>query len=179
MKLLALSGSARSLSTNSALLRELAAQAPAGLIIDVYDQIASLPIFSPDLDSGPKPPVVADFIARIAACDGLLIACPEYVRTLPGGFKNALDWLVSGNDITFKPVALAHASHRGDDMLATLRLVLQTVTTRFADDIFLRIPLTRLTPAEVTQKLTLPDHRAEIARFLARFRDFCRAPLPD
>jgi NAD(P)H-dependent FMN reductase len=66
--------------------------------------------------------------AAVARADGLVIACPEYVRALPGGFKNAVDWLVSRDEIIVKPIALIHASHRGDDMLEQLRLVLGTVS---------------------------------------------------
>ena len=64
----------------------------------------------------------------IARSDGVLVCSPEYVRGIPGGLKNAIDWLVSGDQIVGRPIALVHASHRGEDMLQALRAVLSTVS---------------------------------------------------
>lgn len=174
MRLLAISGSARALSTNTALLRAIAGQAPPGLRLEVFDGVAGLPVFSPDLETPAPPPSVRDFTARVAAADGILIASPEYVRSLPGGLKNALDWLVSGEELIAKPVALVHASHRGDDMLQALRLVLSTVTARFAADPFLRLPVMKKSPAEISALASLPENRRRIADFLDHFRHLCR-----
>lgn len=97
-------------------------------------------MFSPDLEGEHLPAAVRDFTKIVAENDGLIIASPEYIRSISGGLKNAIDWLVSGEQIINKPIALLHASRRGDDMLAGLRTVLSTVTDRFAADIFLRAP---------------------------------------
>src|SRR5579863_6457092 len=120
MRILAISGSARRASTNTAFLRAAAAVAP--FEVTVFEGVGRLPVFSPDLDEAP-PAVVRDYIDLVSRCDGLVIASPEYVRSLPGGMKNAIDWLVSRDTLVGKPVALMHASHRGDDMLDALRKV--------------------------------------------------------
>ena len=111
MRILALSGSARRLSTNTALLHALARAAPEGVEVRVYDRIADLPVFSPDLDDAP-PPVVQDYIAEIGAADALVISSPEYVRALPGGLKNALDWLsrLPAAPLRQKPILIQSAS---------------------------------------------------------------------
>ena len=178
MRILALSGSARRASTNTALLRALRDLAPEGIEVTVFDGVGGLPVFSPDLEGPLAPDAVRDYIARVEQADGVLIASPEYVRSLPGGLKNAIDWLVSGDAVVAKPIALAHASHRGDDMLAALRTVLATVSTRFAPDIFLRLPLMKMTPAEIAQFMALPDNARQAQDFLRDFAGFCAATSP-
>ncbi len=96
------------------------------------------------------------------------------MRTIPGGLKNAIDWLVSGEVIVSKPIVLAHASHRGDDMLETLRIVLSTVSTNFNAGVFLRFPLMKQAPDAISQMLDAPENRREIAGFLIAFAGFCR-----
>ncbi|MDE2609571.1 MAG: NAD(P)H-dependent oxidoreductase, partial [Burkholderiales bacterium] len=79
------------------------------------------------------------------------------------------DWMVSRFEVIGKPIALAHASHRGDDMLASLRLVLSTVSEGFRDDLFLRIPLIGKTPREIASIVMLPERQSEMRAFLSAF----------
>lgn len=178
MHILALSGSTRRASTNTALLKALSAVAPEGMEITVCDGLGQLPIFSPDLEGPDRPKAVSDFIARIKAADGVIIASPEYVRALPGGLKNALDWLVSGEELIGKPIALAHASHRGDDMLTDLRRVLSTLSTGFAADIFLRVPVMKLSPEDIHALVTHPDTAQDARAFLIRFSEWAHSLAP-
>lgn len=173
MKILAISGSARHLSTNTALLVALQGIAPPSATIRLYDAIGALPVFSPDLERPNLPGSVRSFIAEVASCDGLLIASPEYVRGIPGGLKNAIDWLVSGDEIIGKPIALVHASHRGDDMLEALRKVLSTVSANFNEALFLRMPVMKLSPQEIADAVKEPANRAQAQAFLSAFADFC------
>lgn len=174
MHLLALSGSLRAASTNSALLRALAIAAPQGLHVTFYEGLGDLPLFSPDREGPLTPPAVLAFAGSAAAADGLVISCPEYAHALPGAFKNALDWLVSRPELIAKPVALLHASQRGDDVLSDLRRVLHTVTDRFAEDIFLRFSLGKLTPEQIAADLSAPDQAALLQDYLHRFAAFIR-----
>ncbi len=96
MRILGISGSTRRLSTNSALLRAFQSLVPADITVEVFDNIGELPIFSPDLEGANAPESVIRFVEKISASDGLIISSPEYLRTIPGGLKNAVDWLVSG-----------------------------------------------------------------------------------
>ena len=102
-----------------------------------------MPIFNPDLEGETTPRAVSEFAAQIADADGLIISCPEYAHGIPGGLKNALDWLVSREEIPFKPVLLVHASHRGDYALAALSEVLKTMSVALMPGDILRIPLLR------------------------------------
>ncbi|MGR9176400.1 NADPH-dependent FMN reductase [Rhizobium leguminosarum] len=175
MRILAISGSARLNSTNTAMLRAIRAIAPSDIEVSIFDGVGRLPVFSPDLEGESLPEAVRDFIDVIAKSDGVIIASPEYVRSIPGGLKNAIDWLVSGDEIVHKPIALLHASHRGDDMLAGLRTVLATITDRFAEDIFLRLPLMKLDPAEVLRSIEAAENRSRVQAYLHAFSAYCRA----
>jgi NAD(P)H-dependent FMN reductase len=175
MRILAISGSARLNSTNTAMLRAIRTIAPSDIEVSIFDGVGRLPVFSPDLEGESLPEAVRDFIDVIAQSDGVIIASPEYVRSIPGGLKNAIDWLVSGDEIVHKPIALLHASHRGDDMLAGLRTVLATITDRFAGDIFLRLPLMKLDPAEVLRSIEMADNRSRVQAYLQAFSAYCMA----
>lgn len=175
MKIFAISGSARLLSTNTALLAALQSVAPSGIAIEVYDGIGRLPVFSPDLEEPRAPASVMQFLAKIAESDGLIISSPEYVRSIPGGLKNAIDWLVSGEEIVGKPIALVHASHRGDDMLSNLRTVLSTVSSNFSEGIFFRLPVMKLTPQAILELLMEAENRSKAQEFLQRFATFCKS----
>ncbi|MDO8311825.1 MAG: NAD(P)H-dependent oxidoreductase [Sideroxyarcus sp.] len=135
---------------------------------------AAPPIFNPDLEAD-TPQIVQTFAEQIAAAGGLIIASPEYVRTQPSGLKNAIDGLMSRPAIITKPIALTHASHRGDDMLKTRRSALTTVSQRFAPDIFLCVPLTGLAPDQIAAHLGTPAQKQAMFAYLSQFRSFIRA----
>ncbi|MBB3353520.1 NAD(P)H-dependent FMN reductase [Rhizobium sp. BK049] len=109
----------------------------------------------------------------IAEADGLILASPEYIRSVPGGLKNAIDWLVSRNEVIGKPIVLAHASHRGDEMLQQLRTVLATLSERFNGQLFLRFHLMKLSPQEIAEHLSAPWHQEEMRLFLEAFARYC------
>lgn len=154
------------------MLRALSFMAPATFSISVFDQVSALPVFSPDLETGELPPQVCTFMDQVAASDGLIVSSPEYVRSIPGELKNAIDWLVSGHLLTEKPIALMHASHRGDDMLADLRTVFGTVSSKFSCDLFLRFSLMNLTSNQISEVLSEPQNRDRIKVFLESFSLF-------
>ncbi|TMM14917.1 MAG: NAD(P)H-dependent oxidoreductase, partial [Actinobacteria bacterium] len=91
MKILAVSGSLRSDSYNTQLLREAARLAPAGVEIELWDGLGELPIYDQDLEDD-----VPESVRRLrrdwAAADAILFATPEYNGSVPGGLKNAVDW---------------------------------------------------------------------------------------
>jgi chromate reductase len=92
MRVLALSGSLRRDSFNTALVRAAMEVAPPGLEIELYEGIAELPHYDADLDIDEVPEAVAELRKRIAAADGLLLATPEYNNSVPGVLKDAIDW---------------------------------------------------------------------------------------
>lgn len=125
-RLLLVSGSTRSTSTNSAVLRTAMAVAPAGTVAHLYDGIAALPAFNPEDDRDPLPEHVADLRAEIRQADAILFCTPEYAGSLPGSFKNLLDWTVGDDGIYQKPVAWINAAPEGRGLgaEASLRTVL-------------------------------------------------------
>jgi chromate reductase len=126
MRVLLISGSTRTRSTNSAALAAVRAGVPPGSTAVVYGGLAALPAFNPDEDREPLPAAVAELRAEIAAADALVFCTPEYAGTLPGSLKNLLDWTVGGTEISAKPVVWINvaATGRGSGAIATLETVL-------------------------------------------------------
>ena len=109
----AISGSLRSGSRNRALIETAKTLAPKSLDIDIVD-IGGLPMFNEDVEAEGWPTGVDRLRDRVAGYDGLLIACPEYNHSIPGGLKNAIDWLSRPKPrecpLWGKPVAVMGAS---------------------------------------------------------------------
>jgi chromate reductase len=111
----AISGSLRKGSFNSALLRAAVELAPPELQIET-GSIRDIPLYDGDVEAESGiPGLVSALKDRIAAADGLLLVTPEYNGSLPGVFKNAIDWLSRpGQDIPrvfgAKPVGLIGAT---------------------------------------------------------------------
>jgi NAD(P)H-dependent FMN reductase len=90
--ILALSGSLRQASFNTALLRAAAGLAPEGVSLELRT-LHGIPLYDGDVEAQGVPSAVAELRAAIQAADGLLIATPEYNNSIPGVLKNGLDWL--------------------------------------------------------------------------------------
>src|SRR5437763_8085646 len=105
MNVLAISGSLRDASINSAFCRAAARLARAPLRVAVYPGLGLLPLFNPDLEASP-PLAARELRSAVTSADALIIASPEYAHGIPGALKNALDWLVSHEGIVDKPIAL-------------------------------------------------------------------------
>jgi chromate reductase len=129
---LALSGSLRAASLNSALLRVAAHVAPANVNIAIYQGLDELPLFNPDIESTDPEPV-ARLRTRIIAADALLIASPEYAHGITGVLKNALDWMVGNESFVHKPVALLNASPLSVHAIASLREIVTTMSAHPID----------------------------------------------
>ena len=145
-RILLISGSTRVASTNSAFVRTAAAAAPSGVDAVVYEGLDALPHFNPDVDVDPVPPPVAALRSAIESSDAVLFCTPEYAGTLPGSFKNLLDWCVGGTVLTDKPVAWINVAadlRRGTGASATLATVLGYVQARIVDDACVHIPVDR------------------------------------
>jgi chromate reductase, NAD(P)H dehydrogenase (quinone) len=161
MRVLALSGSLRKTSTNTAALEALARLAPDGLKVLVYRDLGKLPHYNPDddVEHAAKPEPVESFRALVGASDAIVIAAPEYAHGLPGVFKNALDWLVASETFAGKPVVLINASPRAFHAQTDLREVLGTMAARLVPEAFASLPLTGKT---VTADDILKDPRCAL-----------------
>ena len=88
-----LSGSLRRGSLNTMLLRAARALAPDTLQVEIAS-IRDIPLYDGDLESERGvPDAVRALKDRIASAAGLLLVTPEYNNSIPGVFKNAIDWL--------------------------------------------------------------------------------------
>lgn len=145
--ILLLSGSLRTGSSNESVLRTAHAVATPRTRTVLYDGLAALPHFNPDDDTHPLPAPVAELRAAIGEATAVLICTPEYAGTLPGSFKNLLDWTVGGTEICDKPVAWVNAAGpgRGQGAEATLRTVLGYTGADIVESACVRIPVDRNT----------------------------------
>src|SRR4051794_28858746 len=112
MRILGISGSARRDSHNTKLLRAAAELLPAGVELVEWKGLTALPIFDEDLEAN-RPGAVEDLHEAMAQADAVLIATPEYNHSIPGGLKNALDWVSrphSENPLRRKPALVVGAS---------------------------------------------------------------------
>jgi NAD(P)H-dependent FMN reductase len=140
MRILAISGSLRDASSNTALLRAAVALAPNDIDVVLYDGIGALPHFNPDQDDAPIAEVAA-FRAAISGSDGVLISTPEYAHGIPGVLKNALDWLVGSGELVDKPVALFNASPRSTYAVASLTETLTVMSAKLVSEAGVTIQL--------------------------------------
>jgi chromate reductase, NAD(P)H dehydrogenase (quinone) len=120
VRVLAISGSLRRASSNSALVGAVARLAPDAVEVSIYRELEALPPFNPDLDEDNAPAAVARFRAALQACDAVLISSPEYAHGVPGVLKNALDWVVGSGELVDKPIALINTSPRATHAQASL-----------------------------------------------------------
>ena len=144
VNVLAVCGSLRATSKNRSLLEAALLLAPPRVAIALDWSLATLPHYNPDLDTLDGltlPAAAAEWRAKVAAADGVLISSPEYAHGVPGVLKNALDWLVSSTDFPGKPVALLCASAMSEFAPAQLRETLVTMSARFVSESSLVIPV--------------------------------------
>ena len=124
--ILAISGSLRRQSLNSAALRAAAeVAARSGIPIAIDESVRALPHFDPDLEARP-PEAALRFREACECADAVLLAVPEYAFGIPGAFKNALDWTVGSGALYRKPVALLSVAPpgRGRDARKALERVM-------------------------------------------------------
>ena len=126
-RVLAICGSTRAQSANLFLIQKVAALMSNDVNFEVYKDITLLPYFNPDLDKEAAPPIVEVWREKIREADGVLICTPEYVFSLPGVLKNAIEWCVSTTVFSEKPVALITASASGAAAHESLQLVMKTI----------------------------------------------------
>jgi chromate reductase len=112
MRLLAISGSLRRDSHNTALLRAAADLLPSEVELEIYERLGTLPPFNEELVAD-RPAPAQHLWDAIGAADGVLISTPEYNSSIPGVLKNALDWMsqpLVESPLRNKPAAVIGAS---------------------------------------------------------------------
>jgi chromate reductase, NAD(P)H dehydrogenase (quinone) len=133
-KIVAICGSTRKDSTNEAILKGIAANYQDQLDVQLFTDLAKLPHFNPDIDDTHLSESVIDFLSLITNADGVIICTPEYVFSLPGSLKNAIEWTVSTTVFLSKPTALIVASGMGEKAFESLLLIMKTVGSIIGED---------------------------------------------
>jgi chromate reductase, NAD(P)H dehydrogenase (quinone) len=113
LDVLVICGSVRKGSYNAALARTLPALAPAGMKLRAASSFERFPIYNFDIQNATGfPAEIVAWADAIRSADGLIIVSPEYNWSIPGGLKNAIDWVSRMKDQPFKdkPVALQSAA---------------------------------------------------------------------
>lgn len=151
LKLLAISGSLRQTSSNTALLKAAQQLVPEHITLKLYDGLGDLPHFNPDIEFDSLR-AVAQLKANVDWADGLIVSTPEYAHGLPGSLKNVLDWLVGGHEFYQKPVAFFHLNaQRGQYARAQLREVVKTMSGEIIEEACLILPVSKaLSIEEIT-----------------------------
>jgi chromate reductase, NAD(P)H dehydrogenase (quinone) len=139
MRVLAISGSLRSGSHNTGLLRALREEAPGGVEVELWTGLREIPPYDADDDLVPGPSTVEAFRSLVREADAVFFATPEYNSSVPGALKNALDWAsrpLATNAFRNKPVAVIGSSagaFGGVWAAAELRKVLGAMGARVVD----------------------------------------------
>jgi chromate reductase, NAD(P)H dehydrogenase (quinone) len=169
--LLALSGSLRQRSANTALLHTAADLAPEDVEVVVHP-LDEVPLFDADLEADDLPTAVAALRQALAEADGLLLASPEYNWSVSGVLKNAIDWLSRGpaSPLDHKPTGLLSAAGRGGGArgLAHLRDILRHNEVDVLD-LDVRVP--RGSTHVAGGRVTTPEHRDAVAALVAALRE--------
>ncbi len=132
--ILAICGSTRVHSANKDVINTLAELSKDTLNISIYEDLTTLPYFNQDLSIKNTPQSVLDFREAISKADGIIICTPEYIFSLPGIWKNAIEWTVSTTVFADKPTALITASSSGHKAHESLLLVMNTLSIKTNDE---------------------------------------------
>lgn len=182
ISILAISGSLRRGSFNTALLRAAQGLAIEGVNLEVAT-LHGIPLYDGDVEAeSGEPAAVSTLKAKVIASDGLLLSTPEYNNGIPGVFKNGIDWLSRPPQDTAKvfagkPVALVGASPGGFGTILAQNAwlpVLRTLGTQhWAGG---RLMLSRAQHAfSADGALADESARKQLGDFLAGYAAFLRA----
>ena len=146
MRILTISGSLRTASTNTLLLEAIAELAPPAVTVTRSGSLDNLPHFSPERDIDPAPEAVTDLRRQLREADAVIICTPEYIHSIPGVLKNMLDWMASSGDFVHKPVGVLSAGPSdmgGSRAHAALSHTMEVLMAQLPEQASLTIPFVR------------------------------------
>jgi chromate reductase len=174
LKVLAISGSTRSSSSNLNLIKAVSILAEQRFQTTIFEGLTSLSHFNPDLDNEAPPIEVAAFRQQLREADGILICTPEYALGVPGSLKNAIDWTVSSMELNQKPVALITAGLSGKVAHQSLLGTLLMVEARISQHMQVIVPFVKTKVnhnAQITDAETLEAINKLITAFSAMMKN--------
>lgn len=165
----AICGSTKTDSANHALLQTIQQLCSDTLNITIYNGLDQLPYFDPTPESENNHPQVVEFRHQIQHADGVIICTPEYVFSLPGILKNALEWTVSSIVFSGKPAALITASSSGKMAHESLLHIMNTLGVVTTPETCLHIQSikSKMTPEGVIQDATT---RTQVEQLIMAFK---------
>ena len=180
IKVLGISGSLRRASYNSALLRAATRLMPPEATLEVAS-IRGIPLYDADVEAQGIPAAVSELKEAVVAAAGVLLVTPEYNNSIPGVFKNTIDWLSRPNTdvrrvFAGRPFAVMGASPGafGTTLSQTAWLpVLRTLGTQFWSGG--RVQVARAaTVFDEAGNLKDPGVEQQLKQFLAGYVAFVR-----
>lgn len=126
-----INGSASNNSSNQKLIDNIAVLSKDFFSLTIFSDLKTLPHFDPELSLDNTPIAILNFRNNIQNADAVLICTPEYVFSIPGGLKNAIEWCVSTIVFSNKPMGLITASASGKKGHEELQLIMKTLMATF------------------------------------------------
>ncbi|MEO7765965.1 MAG: NAD(P)H-dependent oxidoreductase [Ferruginibacter sp.] len=167
--ILAISGSLRNTSANTAIVKTIKNMVPWNVEYKIYDGLANIPPFN---DPDDVPVLVDEWRNTVAAADVVLFCSPEYAFGVPGTLKNALDWTVGSVVFSGKRVALITAASGGDKAHASLLNTLTALGTNIIDQLLIPHVRTKLDEKGfITHETTLLAVRALVEKLISSDKD--------
>ena len=168
-KILILLGSTKANSANQKIAQFFTNETTAFFEVETYP-LSILPYFNPDLETGDLPTTVAEFRSKIEASDGVFICTPEYVFSIPGILKNALEWTVSTMIFHEKPMAIITAASSGETAHASIQLIIKTIGGVFDEKTSLLISSPK-SKMDNEGNFTNLETKALVENLIQRFRE--------
>jgi NAD(P)H-dependent FMN reductase len=134
-----INGSAGANSANQKLIENFVDLTKDYFNTTIFNSLKTLPHFDPELSINNTPETILSFRNSIQNADGILICTPEYIFSIPGGLKNAIEWCVSTTVFSDKPLGIITASASGQKGHEELQLIIKTVMTKFTNETTLLI----------------------------------------
>ncbi|OCA70655.1 FMN reductase [Chryseobacterium artocarpi] len=131
-KILVIIGSATKNSSNQKLMEQVLDKNP-DILFQIYDDLSVLPHFDTSLTDVDTPDEIVRVREYIENSSGVIFSTPEYIFSIPSRLKNLLEWCVSTNVFSDKPVACITGSASGEKGHEELLLLLRTLGAKTDD----------------------------------------------
>ena len=154
--------------------------APEGMVATILPNPGTLPIFDQDVMDAGMPAAVTALVEAVQGCDALLIVTPEYNWSVPGGLKNAIDWLsrINPNPLAAMPVAIWSVSPGllgGARVHESLRQVLHSQDMRIMAKPEVQVAQAKARVDVEAGAVTAAETAAFLTAHLRGFDAFCRS----
>jgi NAD(P)H-dependent FMN reductase len=179
MKILAISGSTKPNSTSHHILNHIKVKNASEIELEIFDGIEKLPHFNPSTTDEETPTEVIEFRKQISESDGVIFCTPEYVFSIPGSLKNAIEWCVSTTVFSHKPVAMIIAAASGEKAYESLSLIMTTIEVILPDESKLLIQGAKgkvNTQGEITDSTTIEQIETVIQSLITTIKDEDKRP---